>query len=115
MYFSKLFLLVTYSLCISDLEILNAFYKSTNGKNWTNNEGWENNDVCNRFGVRCDNTGRVSTLYLHKNNLRGQFPDNFGYLTHLAGLDLSGNHISGPFPKSMANMKNLQAMFDLFI
>lgn len=111
MMFVSLFLLLGYSLCVTDKDVLDAFYKSTNGQNWINNAGWDSDDVCSRFGVSCDDAGRVSTLYLQKNNLQGPLPLNFGYLTHLTGLDLSGNQVNGTFPKTMANMKNLMAMF----
>ena len=107
-----LFLLLVSSFsAISDLTVLNSFYKSTGGEYWTNNEGWDSDDFCNRFGVTCDSNNRVISLYLQGNNLTGTIPNNFGYLNKLQGLDFTGNNLTGNLPQTMANMQSLSAMF----
>ena len=103
-------LLCASCFAISDLDVLDAFYEATNGEYWSVNTNWTNTDPCTRFGVSCDSNNRVSTLYLQGNNITGELPRNFGYLTKLMGLDLTGNSLSGTLPESMANMKDLFAM-----
>ena len=105
-------LLLSSVSCINDLQILNDLYKSTHGENWNRNDNWQNNDPCTRFGVVCQDN-RVITLSMQGNNMVGPLPKNFGYLTKLQSFDFSGNKISGSFPESIVNMKELSAMFDL--
>jgi Leucine-rich repeat (LRR) protein len=55
---------------------LEAMYNETNGKNWTNNDGWMNETVdhCQWYGISCDDEGYVTSIDLRDNNLEGQFP-----------------------------------------
>ena len=53
-----------------------AIYEETNGKNWTNNDGWMEESVnhCQWHGIACDVDGFVTSIDLRDNNLSGQFP-----------------------------------------
>jgi hypothetical protein len=57
-------------------ESLEAMYFATNGKKWTNNDGWMNATVdhCQWYGISCDAGGHVTSIDLRDNNLEGQFP-----------------------------------------
>lgn len=41
---------------------------------------------------------------LNGNNLTGPLPEEIGYLPHLDRIQIDQNHISGPLPKSFANL-----------
>ena len=79
-----------------------AFYKATDGANWTNNTNWDTDpnstsDVNTWFGVTARNVaGRYSVVILDlpENNLIGSFPD-ISKLIELLSLKLNKNSISG--------------------
>ncbi|EDN70782.1 leucine rich repeat domain protein [Beggiatoa sp. PS] len=79
--------------CQSLLEL----YNSTDGPNWTNNDGWNvTNTPCSWYGVACDN-GEINYLYLRNNQLTGTIP-NFSGLPNLYQLLLSSNRLTGTIP-----------------
>ncbi|MEN8218814.1 MAG: hypothetical protein ABFS56_21060 [Pseudomonadota bacterium] len=54
--------------------MLIAFYYSTNGANWTRNDGWNvTNTPCSWYGVLCSG-GHVSEINLYYNSLTGSIP-----------------------------------------
>eukprot|EP00956_Cyclotella_meneghiniana_P010119 scaffold13973_cov43-Cyclotella_meneghiniana.AAC.2 len=55
---------------------LEAIYKATNGKNWTNSNGWMINETyhCYWHGITCNIENSVTRIELKDNNLVGQFP-----------------------------------------
>ncbi len=77
-----------------DYAALKAFYESTDGDNWNDNDGWDFNNptvdaaVVNKwYGVTVDTaTGRVTNLDLFYNNLRGSIPPELGNLSSLQSL-----------------------------
>lgn len=38
-------------------------YDSTAGENWTNNDGWDGVDLCDAWGITCDDNGFVIEMY----------------------------------------------------
>ncbi len=84
----------------SDLEIeaLTAFYNSTGGPDWTNNENWLSQAPLRDWhGVTTDGIGRVRGLNLANNNLSGALPPEIADLTGLRNLNLSRNAgLGGP-------------------
>ncbi len=114
--------------CKSLLEL----YNSTDGANWTNNEGWNVTDTpCSWYGVTCLNGGvseinfwgnqltgtipdfsglpNLEKLWLMSNQLTGTIPD-FSALPHLQLLYLSENQLSGPIPDFSA-LPHLEVLF----
>lgn len=83
----------------SELNILNDFFSSTGGNLWTNKDGWDiSTDYCNNFhGVECDDVGRVTSLDLSNNNLKGTVPQSIFQLQFLRKLVLSGNPVQLTF------------------
>ena len=60
------------------------------------------------YGVRTDESGRVTSLELNNNNLSGPIPAALERLSHLVILSLSFNNLGGTIPAEMANLTNLQ-------
>lgn len=77
------------------------FYASTNGDNWTNNDGWLTDaDPCTWHGVACGFL-RVG-LNLQDNNLTGELPPELFEWAGLRSVNLAFNRISGVMPPSAA-------------
>ncbi len=98
-----------------ECESLLELYHSTDGPNWTNNEGWNvTNAPCSWFGVTC-NAGYVTEIYLNDdgngvyrgNGLTGQIPDL--NLPNLEILALSRNQLTGSIP-DFNHLPNLQQL-----
>lgn len=98
-----------------DLDVLSVLYKSLGGSDWTNSDGWmENNDVCSWYGVTCgedgDSSGRVTKLVLGENNLVGTVTNDVFELPYLTELDLRTNNITLTF-EGILNAKNLDTLY----
>lgn len=116
-----------------DLDALLEIYNSTDGDNWTNNNGWKAGSLgysCNPcnwrkevwYGVTCDSMERVVCIDLDGfadctftgtsgNNLKGTFPAI--KLDKLETLILDHNKLYGPFP-SLENLPSLQRLWFSF-
>ena len=87
-------------------DILIAFYKATNGDNWTKNTNWcSDRPLDEWYGVRTDGEGYVMEMYLDDNNLTGTA--RLSGLSRLMTLYLSGNHFTG------VDFGNLPELVDL--
>ena len=96
-----------------DRDVLVALYNATDGANWTNNTNWlTDNDLSTWYGVSAVN-GKVTGLYLEKNNLSGTIPPELGKLTNLEFLDLNLriNNLSGTIPSELGQLTNLKYLF----
>lgn len=81
-----------------------AFYKATNGDNWTNNTNWcSNKPLAEWYGVSVGSAG-VQNILLPGNGLKGTIPEEIGNLSELTILDLSKNNLEGEIPKSIGNL-----------
>lgn len=92
---------------IDDWTALKALYESTDGDNWTNNDGWEvvksdepplDCDLETLYGVATMHYNRVTSLSLDKNNLSGYLPNELENLYFLEAIDVSNNNLSGNIP-----------------
>jgi len=83
----------------SELNILLDVFGATGGIDWRNKDGWDTStDYCNAFyGVQCDGAGRVTSLNLKENNLKGTIPQSVFQLSSLRELILSGNAVQLTF------------------
>ena len=85
-----------------------ALYKTTDGPNWENNTNWlSDRPIGTWHGVKIDSKGRVTGLYLHRNQLRGKIPPELGSLANLTELWLGGNELSGGIPSELGSLANL--------
>ncbi|KAL3925912.1 MAG: hypothetical protein SGILL_000089 [Bacillariaceae sp.] len=98
----------------SEINILLDFFSATGGSAWTNNDGWYGStDYCNAFyGVQCDGAGRVTSLNLANNNLRGAVPSSIFKLDLLRELVLSGNPVEVLFEGVAAAEKLIDLHLD---
>jgi Leucine-rich repeat (LRR) protein/sugar lactone lactonase YvrE len=89
-------------------ETLVSLYDSTNGDNWTNNDGWKTTDTpCSWKGISCYND-EVTGINLNANKLTGTIPD-LSALTSVRQISLYGNQLSGYLP-DFSNLINLSAL-----
>jgi hypothetical protein len=94
----------------TECQALLELYNSTDGPNWLNRSGWNDNDMpCSWFGIICNN-GRVANLNLGENGLNGTLPNSLGNLSNLTHLNLSPNNITGSIPESLGNLSNLTVL-----
>ena len=76
-----------------DREALEAFYNSTGGPDWTNQENWMTDaPLVQWHGVWANQHGKVIRIELYNNNLEGPIPPEVGKLEHLESLTIGGNH-----------------------
>lgn len=83
----------------SELNILMDIFSATNGNEWNNKAGWDSStDYCSSFyGIECDGAGRVTSIVLPNNNLKGVVPQSVFQLQSLRKLTLSRNAIKLTF------------------
>ncbi len=96
---------------LTDSLALVSLYDSTDGDNWTDNTGWKTDDLETWFGISLYQ-GRVSEIYLPKNNLNGNIPPAIGDLDSLVGLQLALNSmLTDSIPPEIGKLKKLQTLF----
>jgi hypothetical protein len=83
---------------------LEYLFYGTDGHAWFDNSNWLVTDSpCEWNGIGCE-ADQVTSLTLPDNNLAGTLPKEFGGLATLKAFDLSGNHLRGAIPFSVAAM-----------
>ena len=96
----------------ADRAALVALYRATDGENWLRNTNWLTEaPVGDWYGVRKDESGRVTGLNLDNNALRGPLPAELGNLTSLTSLNFSNNRLSGPLPAELGNLTSLTSLY----
>ena len=101
----------TLSLEQPELDALKALYSATNGANWTNNDNWLSAAPISEWhGIKTDDEGHVTEIYLIDNNLSGTIPRELGTLSKLQWLFLARNGLSGSIPQDLGNLSNLRIL-----
>ena len=96
----------------SDKAILEVFYKATGGANWSTSTNWLTDKPTGLwYGVATDSDGRVTSLYLGRNQLSGSIPAELGNLTKLEFMALDRNKLSGPIPPELGNLTKLERLY----
>ena len=91
---------------------LQDLYNVTDGDAWTDAAGWNTDaDPRSWHGVTVED-GRVRSIVLPDNGLKGSFPTALVTLAALEALDFSGNELAGKLPADVGHMASL-ATFDL--
>ena len=100
----------------NQMEALKAFYKATDGDNWTRNDNWlSDKPITEWYGIIGEDsqvrekepTLSVVVLKLNNNNLVGELPKEIGLLDDLMVLELSDNHLYGTVPEELSDISNL--------
>ncbi len=95
----------------SDRASLVHFYHATDGPNWQNNTNWLTNEPLDQWhGISVDSAGRVVSIWLNRNNLKGHIPAALASLDHLEILGLAHNELSGQIPTALGNLSVLQSL-----
>ena len=94
----------------SDKEALAALYNAAGGESWRDNTNWMTSEPLHKwYGVssKGSRSGRIHTLSLKGNNLRGELPPELASLRGLRYLDLTDNDLSGEIPSELASLRGL--------
>ena len=85
---------------LSEVEILDLFYDHMHGSEWLDqNYFWEaGSPACDRPGIECGDSGKVTSIKLPSLGLRGPIIPELGFLGELHSLNLSDNLITGFVP-----------------
>ena len=95
----------------SDRDILIALHEATGGPSWRNGGNWLTDAPLEEwFGVRADADGRVVSLDLRLNGLKGPIPRELGGLAELETLSLGNNELTGPIPAELGNLAHLDRL-----
>lgn len=95
-------------------DALIKLYEATGGNQWKNKTKWcSNTPVSEWKGVFKNNYhGHVYKLILAENNLKGNLPgDIFLDLPYLIEIDFRDNDLTGPIPKEIAHLRQLQGLY----
>jgi len=108
---------ITEACRLRDSLALVAFFESTNGINWYDDEDpdfnkpWEFTEPMDNWsGVTLNSEGCVTHLSLTRFNLTGTIPAEIGFLTELIYLDLRNNDITGLIPLEINNLTKLKVL-----
>jgi len=84
-------------------------YESTGGTNWVNKTGWlSSSNHCTWYGITCE-SGKVTAIKLHANNLVGTIA-SIDFPPTISILRLDNNQIAGTIPMSLWNLRNMQQL-----
>jgi hypothetical protein len=87
---------------------LSYLFAAWEGQQWTNSDNWLNPDSeCSWYGVTCDNQGRVISVEISLNGLKGVVESNLNLLSHLKVLNLSSNGLQGSIPSELFQLRDL--------
>ena len=96
---------------LTEREILETIYGSTDGGNWTESKGWLTGAPLDEWhGVDTDGTGRVVALRLADNGLAGTVPVELGQLSALTRLELHNNQLHDRIPSELGSLENLRVL-----
>ena len=94
-----------------DRAALVALYEATDGQNWVNSDNWLTDAPLGEwYGIKTDETGRVTDVVLPDNALAGPLPPEIGELGKLTELQLRSNELTGAIPAELGMLTRLEGM-----
>lgn len=94
-----------------DRRALVALYEATGGPDWKSSGGWLSDAPVGEWdGVEVNDQGRVTSLVMWGNRLRGPIPRELALLDMLERLELEYNRLSGAIPRELATLANLRTL-----
>ena len=101
----------TLTIIRPEVAALHALYNATDGASWTNSDNWLSDaPLSDWHGIKTDDDGRVTEIYLIGNNLDGEIPAALGKLNHLEGLYLARNDLYGSIPAELGDLSSLRTL-----
>ncbi len=95
-----------------DRDALVAIYNATGGADWRQDTNWLTDAPVGEWhGVDTDAGGRVVTLTLSTNGLKGRVPAVIGELSELRHLAMGGNQLTGALPPELGSATKLDTLF----
>ncbi len=95
----------------TDRDALEVLYERAGGEGWTNDANWLTDAPLSGWhGVETDGAGRVASLRLPGNNLRGRLHASIGLLDQLVALDLRRKRIAGSIPSEVGDLRQLREL-----
>lgn len=92
----------------ADRDVLEMLYEATEGRKWTERSNWNTDEPLGRWhGVITHDSGRISELTLHANNLSGAIPAALSRLAGLEILELYENNLTGTIPPELGRLSEL--------
>mmetsp|Transcript_31416 Transcript_31416/g.46325 ORF Transcript_31416/g.46325 Transcript_31416/m.46325 type:complete len:639 (+) Transcript_31416:352-2268(+) len=96
--------------------VMTVFYYAMNGDSWVVSNSFVNRNIrtCRwvspifQEGVGCDKNGRINSISLERNNLKGTIPSELGLLDYLISFSAADNSISGPIPAWIGKLSTLR-------
>jgi hypothetical protein len=81
-------------------------------ESWGRSDNWlGSGDVCNWFGILCDNVGNAVSLSLRSNGLVGPLPAELSLLgDFLQTMDMGTNQLTGGFPSAFGRLASLETL-----
>jgi len=95
--------------CPTERNILNEFYDSTKGGEWTESTNWTTpyTPHCQWYGVTCNGDGAVIGINLTSNGLSGKLTPRISEFHSLQVLDLGDNDIKDKIPSTIGDIEYL--------
>ena len=94
-----------------DRVALTTLYGETGGAYWKEAANWLSEAPLRDWhGVETDDEGRVTSIDLAYNNLKGRLPPELALMDRLEVLRLYGNGLTGPIPSEFARLDRLTAL-----
>lgn len=94
-----------------DRATLTTLYGETGGAYWKEASNWLSEAPLRDWhGVETDAEGRVTSIDLQYNNLRGRVPAELARMDRLESLRLAGNGLTGPIPPELARLDRLATL-----
>ncbi len=95
----------------SDRATLEAFYDAAGGPGWVDRTNWKTDAPLREWhGVWTNAEGRVVSLSLVNNEMRGSISPELGRLDRLERLDLAANDLSGAIPRELGRLLRLRTL-----